>query len=384
MSDLELLFLVLVVVYAWECAGWLRRGSVVFRTWLGRRWRIVHPGALLGNQRGGAFFASPFPPLGTVLTGNQFPLSLSGEAVLAFTAPSLNPGWRPPQTGRLFRVPEFRTIDAIRNKVRVNGELFVKASSPTFAASIAQRLRSWKSLPPAEREKALPQFFHDSLDTKAIEQRWSEFQEETRSLRLLTNILFGYLFVLAPLFVWRFDLKHYWVGLLLGLLACTSATAVLFHRAHKRFYPEADDERFTHFLLILLAPATTIRAADVLSRPLFEEFHPLAIAKVFCSEPAFREFARRVLLEIRHPGLPVCPHDEPGAREAERQSRAALRTAVEEFLRRNGAKPEELVKPPSPMEEGCRSYCPRCQAQFTTIEGVCADCGGLPLVRFST
>ena len=82
MSDLELLFLVLVVIYGWECACWVRRGSVALRTWFGRRWRLAHPGELLGNQRGGFVFAPPLPPLGTVLTGNQYPLSLSAEAAL--------------------------------------------------------------------------------------------------------------------------------------------------------------------------------------------------------------------------------------------------------------------------------------------------------------
>jgi hypothetical protein len=383
MSDLELLFLVLVLVYAWECACWLRRGSVAFRTWLGRRWRIVHPGALLGNQRGGVIFACPLPPLGTVLTGNQFPLSLSAEAVLAYTAPSINPGWRPPQTGKLLRADEIRTIEAVRNKVRINGEVLVKTASPTFAANVAQRLRSWSQAAPAEREKLLRKLFGDSLDVKAIEHRWQEFQEETRSLHFLASFLFGYLFVFAPVLIRFFGLGRTWLALLLGLLACTTGAALLFHRAHKHFYPNAEEERFTHFLLILLAPATTIRTADVLSRPLLEEFHPLAIAKVLCPEATFREFARRILVELYHPGLPVCPRDEPAAQAAERHSRTLLQTAVEEFLRRNGVNPEELVKPPARTEEGCLSYCPRCQAQFTTAEGVCADCGGLPLVRFS-
>ena len=66
MSDLQLLFLVLALLYGWECACWVGRGSVAIRSWLGRRWRITHPGTLLGNQRGGFVFAHPLPPLGTL------------------------------------------------------------------------------------------------------------------------------------------------------------------------------------------------------------------------------------------------------------------------------------------------------------------------------
>src|SRR5438445_7773993 len=43
-----------------------------------------------------------------------------------------------------------------------------------------------------------------------------------------------------------------------------------FRRMHKLFYLKAEDDRFTHFLTILLSPATTIRAHDALSRPLLE------------------------------------------------------------------------------------------------------------------
>jgi hypothetical protein len=378
-SELELLFLVLAVIYGWECACWVRRGSVAFRTWFGRRWRPSHPGTLLGNQRGGFIFAHPLPPLGTLLTGNQFPLSLSSEAVFAYVAPTVNPGWRPAQTEALFRFEDIRTVEANGKKVRVNGAVLLSATSPTFAAQVAQQLQQLVKVAPAAREKAAEAIIREGFDRKAIERRWQEFQKQTGKLRLLTNGLFAYLFVLAPLLIWQVGFRLCWLGLLAGLLAFTIATAISFYRAHKRFYPAAEDERFTHFLTILLSPATTIRAHDVLSRPLLEGFHPLAIARVFCPEPVFRDFARKVLREVRHPGLPVCPRREPLAQTAERQSREVLERTVEEFLRQGDVSPEELMRPPAPADESCRSYCPRCLTQFTTAEGICADCGGLAL-----
>src|SRR5262245_3040778 len=110
MSELELLFLVLALIYAWECSCWLRRGSVAMLTWLGRRWRAVHPGSLVGNQDGSFILAAPLPPLGYVVSGNQFPLSLSPDAALAYVAPNINPGWRPPQSGRCLRFDQIKTV----------------------------------------------------------------------------------------------------------------------------------------------------------------------------------------------------------------------------------------------------------------------------------
>jgi len=152
---------------------------------------------------------------------------------------------------------------------------------------------------------------------------------------------------------------------------------------HKIFYPAAEDERFTHFLIILLSPATTMRAHDILSRPLLERFHPLAIAKVFCAEEEFRNFASTILRDIRHPALPVCPRNESLALETESFSRSLLEKTVEEFLKKNNLSPAKLLQPPEPGDSTCVSYCPRCLAQFTTLEGKCDDCGGLPLKRFA-
>ena len=382
MSELELLFVVLVLIYGCECACWVRRGSVAFRTWSGRRWRLAHPGELLGNQRGGLVFAHPLPPLGTLLTGNQYPLSLSPDAVLAYVAPSINPGWRPVQTEQIVRLDDIRSVEAHAREVRVNGKLLLKAASPGFATQLARDLRRLSELAPGKRADAIAEILNASLDTKAIQLRWQEFQKHTAKVRLVTNLLFGYLFALAPIVIWHLGFRLCWLGLLLGLLAFTITTAILFHRAHKLFYPAAEDERFTHFLTILLSPATTIRARDVLSRPLFEAFHPLALAKVFCPEQEFRALALSVVREIRFPGLPVCPREEPVAQAAERHARAALQQAVEGFLAQCGIQPAELAQPPPRSDETCRSYCPRCLAQFTTSEGSCADCGGMPLVAF--
>jgi spore maturation protein SpmA len=41
-----------------------------------------------------------------------------------------------------------------------------------------------------------------------------------------------------------------------------------------------------------------------------------------------------------------------------------------------------VCRPPVPSEESSRAHCPRCEAQFTSADGRCADCGGLALVAF--
>ena len=371
MSDLELLFLVLVVVYGWECACWVGRDSTAFRTWLGRQWRMAQPGALLGNQRGGFIFAPPLPPLGTLLVAQQFPLSFSPQGVICGG-----------EIGKFLRFDEIRSVETSGRRVRVNGQLLLKAASPTFAEYLGQQLRQLSKLPSSKRAKAIEEIVRHSLDGEAVKRRWVEVQREVAKVRWPTNLMFVYLFVLAPLLIWKVGLRQSWPGLLIGVLIFTVTTAIRFRRAHKALYSAAEDERFTHFLTILLSPATTIRAHDVLSRPALEIFHPLAIAKVFCPEQTFLQLAREVLREMRYPARLVCAREEPMPQEAERYSRALWLKTIEDFLARMGISPDELMAPPAPTDATCRSYCPRCLSQFTASEGVCPDCGWLALVAF--
>jgi hypothetical protein len=352
--------------------------------WLGPNWRAKHPGTLLGNQRGGFVFAHPLPPLGTFLAANQFPLSLSPEAALAYVATNVNPGWRPAQTGRFLPFNAIRDVQAHGRKVTVNGGVWLTAPSASFARRVAEELARFAKMPKPDRDRAMSELIRTSFDERAVAQRCQDFQKQSRNLRWLSNVLLVYLFVFAPALIWHFGFKLSWLGLVVGLIALTTTTAVLFHRAHRALYPEAEDERFTHTLTIALAPTSALRARDALSRPLVEMFHPLAVAKVLLPEARFREFARRVLLDIRHPALPLCPSDDSVQRATEFHARTTLRQAAEQLLKRSSIEPDELCHPPLPADESCRAYCPRCGAQFTTPEGNCADCGGLALAALPT
>jgi len=382
MSDVQWLFLALALLYAWECACWIRRGSVAFTTWLGLDWRAQHPGTLVGNQRGGFILAPPLPPLGTVLTASTLPLSVSPDGVLAYVATNVNPGWRPPQNGRFIRFADVRNVRAQGRKVFVHGKVFLAAHSTGLANHLAAELARVAKLEPPQRESALLEWTRAMFDLKAIERRRRELSSHSRPLRLLTNALFVYLFVAAPVVIWHLGFKLSWLGLLLGLLALTIATAAMFQRAHRALFPRAGDERFTHVLTIALSPPTAMRALDALSRHLLEMFHPLAVGMALMPKRQAAEFARRVLLDLKHPARPICPGEDPRVHATERHAREVLRTVSEEMLRQSGLDPDNLCRAPAPADATCRTYCPRCDAQFTVENGACADCGGLALLTF--
>lgn len=382
LSEVQILFVVLAAVYGWECACWLRHGRVGFRTWLGRSWRRVHPGTLAGNQRGGFVLAPPLPPLGYLLQTVHPPVSLSEDGVLVYTAANPNPGPRPWQSGAWLRFDAVKEFKAFRTKVFADGRLLFRAASPGEARALAGDLACLHKQNREQRAKALKARADACMDADALGKLWTDFQDKTRRLLWLANGLFVFMFAAAPAAIWFLGVRLAWPGLAGVLVILAVAIAFLFRRAHREFYPRAEDERFTQFIIVLLSPATAVRAVDLLSRPLLERFHPLAAAQVLCDKAGFREFAGQILRDLTHPALPVCPGADAQAAAAERENRERLREAALGLIRKAGVAPEDLLRPPARRDPESKSYCPRCLAQFTRADGRCADCGGLPVAAF--
>lgn len=379
MSEVESLFLVLALLYGVECLGWVRRGAVVFRTFWGTRWRAVHPSPYLGGQRGGMFFAHPLPPLGGIVLSAQLPCSLSADGLLAFVASGVNPGGRPPQRGSFLRWEQIESLAAEGKWLKVNGAAWFKFGSAHAAHWLAAELKRIQQLPHAQRGPAIRELLAGTLDHEAVRTGWLAAQPEVCRLRRWANSLFGLMFVVVPALHWQLGLKACWPVVVVGWLAHTITIAVLFRRAHARLCPAAEEERFTHFFTSLLAAPTAARAHDLLTRPLLERFHPLAVARVLAEAGEFRAFARHMIRELRHPALPVCPVKGEGAEGAERFMRETMRELVEAGVRQAGLDPDALLVPPTPLDDACHSYCPRCEGQFMALTGACADCGGIPL-----
>jgi hypothetical protein len=383
MGELESLLLVLALIYLSECLVWLRRGTIAFTTWRGTRFGVRPSGTWMGNQRGSVRVSNPLPPLGTVFIVPDLPLSLSPAAVFAYSPVCLDPAGRPWQTARHLSLSDIRNVGVEGRKLLLNGEVFLKAASTFSARWLGELLRRIHKTHQTERAATIKQMLNECLDAEKLSARRRLFQTRARPIRMLSNGLFLYLFLVVAPLILHFGFGQFGLWLLVGMLAQTTTIAILFRRAHKSLYPDAGEERLKPFLTMLLAPPTAIRAPDLLARHLLEHFHPLAVAQVLCSPDQFKNFSRQTLLDMRYPLLPVCPTNEPEALATEQWFRAARQEAAEKFLRRAGLKPDELTALPQPTEPSNLSCCPRCGAQFVTRTGTCSDCGGRPLEPFN-
>ena len=325
--------------------------------------------------------ANPLPPLGCAVIAHQWPLSLSPRGVLAFVAQSVNPDSLSLHTGIFFRWEDIQSVAADSRKILVNRKVFVHTDSPRYARLLAKLLQRLAKLPDSERELAVKRAVNESLNAEAVQQRFQEFRPGSHRLRHRCNLLFIVLFLLAPALVWRFGLNRVGLACLMGVIGLVVLIAMEFLQQHKRLFPGEKSDRAAPLVTMFLAPPAAIRAWDALARQLIVEFHPLAVARILCPPDEFRRFARRILLDLWHPIAPGCPFDglEPQAVEA--WFRKNLIEATEAMLRQAKLNLEELTQAPVRAEES-HSYCPRCDSQFVSERGICADCGGVPLRRF--
>src|ERR1051326_3332829 len=258
MGEFQSLLLVLAAIYLAECFVWIRRGAVAFGRWWSSDFSLWQSGVLLANQRGGLTLANPLPPLGTVFLCAPLPLSLAPDAAYAYSATSLSPGGRPTQTGQHLPFDRIKSIGADGRRVRVDDKLFLQALSPFAARRLVQSLRRLKQLPAKERASAIREQISQSLDPDKIKAQLEQFNGRARTIRLLSNGLFLYLYVLAPAGAWRFGLAQIVWLLLAGMLAQTISIAILFRRAHLSLYPDGGEERFTPFLTMLPRPPVAL------------------------------------------------------------------------------------------------------------------------------
>ena len=271
-----------------------------------------------------------------------------------------------------------RAVAAEGHHVRVNGAPFVRVCSPALADFLASLIQHLASLPPSRREPAIEAALAGLTDVDAVVRRFDQARRATRALRWTCTLLFLYLFTLLPALVW-WEVPYQILEVLAGYLILLTFVKVGFYAAHRRLRPHDPLGRWKQLAVMLLSPADAVHARDPLFRDLVSTVHPLTAALALCPEREARTFARRVLLDLRHPLAEFCPSDDPARRETEAWFRSRLGRALEDLVRRQGLDPDELIRPPPPEEAGCRSYCPRCDGQFLHAAGACPYCPGVAL-----
>lgn len=367
MNELQLLLVLLVAFYLWECAQWIRRPGVVFRSWLGEAGRLNLPVGALSNRRGGFLFATPLPGAGYFFAVQWLPLLVTRDTIVAHPDPLDLRDESPPRASQRLPVAQSGSIAARRQLLWLEGKRFAVAGSTTAARAASVFIKQLARTEPGNRQQLIADWLRASLDSQAVAERLTTWRRHTGWLRLFCGLEFALVAGICGWLAAGLSLREIWPWFAGGLILLNTLATVQFARAHRRLFPEALEERIQHTVMMALFPLATIRAVDVLSRPLLEGFHPLAVAAQLLKRNELEAFTRRQLRRARVWLRQAPPEERPFYQQ--------LDAALGEFLRSAGLDADQLLAPPPASEPVCRSYCPRCGSQFTFATGPCADCG---------
>lgn len=384
MTDGQLLFLIMALIYVGECLVWLPKGALACLKGMGSRARLKSAPSNFSSSKGGWVLASPFPPLGKVFVTRPLPVCLDENRFVIFTIESPNPGYRPEASSGIgFEWDEIERITRDGKKILVNGNLLLKESSPEAAFRLAEFLREiWKA-EKSQRRSLIASQLERSFNESRVARLIRFWERKTISLRFWCNILLLLLFggIPACLIFYGPSLELLTCGL--AALGTMFLIAFRFLALYKRCYPGLGFDRWQWFFLILLVPQQSMRAHDLLLKGVTAEFHPLAVADIALPEESER---RQETLGSLYRDLcfPLKWDSQLATKEFETVSgyyRDFLFPAVEKFGIRKGDEEKRWLEPV--REEGEISYCPRCSERFLSEEVThCHDCDGIPVQAF--
>ena len=383
-SDGQTLLLILALLYLTECLIWVKRQSVAFVSFSGRRWRLATPISWLGNANGAMLILNPLPPPGRVFLSHLLPISISPSGVCAFNSQTLASGARPAsQTG------EFLSFSAIQNTgtdgtyLLLNGEKFAKCATPKQAKTLASTIETVRTAKVSKREALVRSWVTKQFDARAATRLWRDADESISLIRWMCSIFFVFMFVGIPILVTLYGLEQLIIPLAVGILALAVQIAILFFSAHRKLFRAESQERFESMVKMIVCPPVSLRAADVLTKNLLTGYSPIVVANVLAGEDAAgQQFARDFVLDLQHP-LKHEVTDEKAAETISWMNAAQLKACLD-HIRRDGQVTVESLLQAAEREGESVSYCPRCGVQFVSGAGdECPDCPGVGLVAFS-
>ena len=351
------LFFIVLVIYVIQCICWTSPRSTTFTLNLRGHGKRKRQGIVWNALDAAGVLANPFPPL-TPLLAVQWP-------AFEFTADSIQFTGK---EGEAVSVPwEKVQLSHSETKLLCNGSLAFKGSETQVLQYVELMGRLQKG-GRAQREQIIQDWMRKMMSTETASRRLRIFVRRSRWLRIMANLQFVFLFLLAPLAFAELGTGIVW-RLILMLAVISIAITIDFWMLHKKLFPKAGDHRFKSGLVIVFSPVAAMRACDALARDLLSGYHPVAVGAVVLPVEDFQDFAGEQLRLCRFGDY------------FDQHYQAALRKQMERTIKQQKVDLEDLMQAPQ-AQSGCIVYCPRCLSQFTKEREECSDCGYEGLTSF--
>ena len=214
------------------------------------------------------------------------------------------------------------------------------------------------------------------LSVEKVEARLDTYHRETALLRRAQATLMVHLFLVVPLVWANIGIAPSWKYLLLGIIALHTWTMVAFVHAYRALHRGLRSDPWGAAIPLILAPPAAAAANLSLTKKLFREDHPVALASVLCDDASFRDVARHYVRRAMFPLDRNLESMDPA--ETPEEHLEALRRIVESRL----GSIEDLLRPPERRSDAALAYCPRCLGEFSDPGVGCPECPGVSLAPF--
>lgn len=382
-DDAALLFAALAALYLVECLAWTSTTATAFSSWTGSAgtWREV--GAALPVGAGRLFAAAPLP-VGRLVVCGDLPIVVGPRGVGRRFDWDADASMHDSASACFVSFDDIRSVESIGAAVVINGQpLGVAACAPVASVAVELVLAAL-AVPSEEREAEILQQLSRKFDVQAVIERWDALKPSTRLAAGASSLLFAWTFLVGPTAVYAartLDSGPTWMAVYFaGLTACWSAAVW----SARRLAYALGQPGVAAWGRFIVSPAALMRSADVVLRDALAAWHPLAVALAVCSREEAVRLVRRELRERQHPTA----IDDGGQSQVERETRRWFASTIARLVESAAVNAclttEELFDPPVPDGDDARSFCPRCESQFTHADGSCPVCGGVPLQPFLT
>jgi hypothetical protein len=369
-SDLAELYLVLVLVYWFECASVVPRSALGLVRQFGR-WRVRRTFAPSSTWSRGFVFGEAWPPLSSALVTEPLPLIVGPDGLSA--------------EGEFVPWEKVQQVAAEATRLVVNGDMTVLFATRRGALALAEACDGLPGQPRQERERRLRRWLNARFDADAIEARLPPMRRETLPIRIAASVLWAAVFLGLPVLLWT-PLATFLLAIGAVAVAAWITAAVLFERALRRsrwLVPGLRPD-LAKRIAAVASPLATMRACDHFGRELAGDLDPLAAAAPLLAEAELSAIGRTRLADLKY-GRDGAP---PAGGESDAGwLRRELTARVERTLRARDIDPDRLLAPPERDGPDVIAWCPRCRAQYRGGEEApraCANhgCGGITLCAF--
>ncbi len=355
---LGVLFPYLVLIYLIDSIRIIRKNHLLFISHLGKHFQV----------RVSGFYLSELFPLEQVIYSHCQPVCYTAEGVYLFDDCNKN-SHSNPERPVFVKYEEIDSVKAEHCTVKINGRSFFRAPTKRSAAHMAETVTGLKSLPPAERQKGIASNMERAFDLTNLRKSKEEYKRLLTPVKLLSAVLFAYVFALLPLSLFTRLQNHVSLyALVINIVIVYAMTVLVSYSAYRKIHGSGSRGGYLFLLLLALSPMTALHAPSKLTEDLYHRFDYLAVSAVLLGIDEFKAVAEAELRRINY------VLKQKGD-EALREYWALRERAIHGLLDGLSITPQSVMQKPAKRDGLALTYCPVCLTEFGKGPANCSDCG---------